>query len=116
MDPANQRQAPRARVTWRAVHIQEGRNNLLIKVVDISEGGIGVITQNNYAIGQVLNIGMEIPAPNNLNKKTQHICRTAVVHTVLSNEGYRVGLRFLEINEAHKALIKAWVAKYIAPG
>lgn len=87
----------------------------MVKITDISEGGMGLICPNNYPTGQVLSVGMEIPSPDNGNKKSQHICKSAVVHTVLSKEGYRLGLRFLEISEAHKNLIKAWVTKFMMP-
>lgn len=115
VNPSDLRATPRAHVVWRAAIMQSPGQIQMVKITDISEGGMALVCQNNYSVGQILSIGMEIPAPDNGNRKTQHICKCAVVHTVLSKEGYRLGLRFLEISDVQKGLIKAWVSKFMMP-
>jgi len=87
----------------------------MIKVTDVSEGGLAFLCPRNFPVGQRLRLGIEIPAPDNPGKRHQCLCDVSVIHAILSHADYKIGVRFLDIENDHRSLIKTWVHKHIMP-
>lgn len=107
--------APRATVSWRVAMLLEPGKFAQLRMVNISEGGIGLATELNLHLGQQLQLIIETPHLDGSSRWTHIPCRGVVVHSVLSGGIYRIGVKFSEIDANNKAIFKAWVTKLTSP-
>ncbi|TAK90233.1 MAG: PilZ domain-containing protein [Burkholderiaceae bacterium] len=110
------RKTIRVAVVWRGGVILGPGNYLLTKVIDISEGGLAFLCQQNFPVNTTLTLGIEIPAPDSSGKRHQCVCSARVTHTILSHGDYKVGVNFVDIQDEYRTLIKTWVNKQLSPG
>jgi c-di-GMP-binding flagellar brake protein YcgR len=115
MSGIENRQLPRANVVWRAAYLIAVGKYAPLKVINVSEGGIGAMTEARMNMGQQLQLVLEIPHPDGSPRWAQAPIKGIVVHTILSGDAYKIGIRFVEIDPTHKGLIKAWVTKLNSP-
>jgi hypothetical protein len=101
----------RANVTWRAA-IQINHQPQPIKVVNVSEGGIGVLTDIALPMGQSFQMMLQVPIADDLLRQEQVMLTAKVVHSVISMGMYRVNMQIVSISEAHGSLIRAWVSTH----
>lgn len=104
-----QRQFPRLNVSFRAVILLPDDKKLFVKINNISEGGVGFLCPENFALGQMLNVVMEVPSLNNPAQRAHLPCKIRIQHNVLSQQEYRLGAQIVEMDEKHKALFRSWL-------
>lgn len=115
MSGIENRQLARANVVWRGAYLVAVGKYAPLKVINISEGGIGAICEDRLNLGQQLHLMLEIPHPDGSPRWAQAAIKAVIVHTILSGSAYKIGVKFVEIDPTHKGLIKAWVTKLNSP-
>ena len=109
------RQLPRANVVWRTAYLVAVGKYSPLKIINISEGGVGAVTESRFNLGQQMQLVLEIPHPDGSPRWIHAPIKAVVVHTILSGENYKIGVKFTEIDINHKAVIKTWVSKLNNP-
>ncbi len=99
----------RAQVAWRGA-IQIDSQPQPIKVVNVSEGGVAVLTGVPLTLGQSFQMAMLVPLADDLLRQEQVTLTAKVVYSVITAGVYRTNLQFVNISEAHSALIRKWVS------
>ncbi len=99
----------RAQVAWRGA-IQIDNQPQPIKVVNVSEGGVAVLTEIPLTLGQSFQMAMLVPLADDLLTQEQVMLTAKVVYSVITAGVYRTNLQFVNISEAHSALIRKWVS------
>jgi c-di-GMP-binding flagellar brake protein YcgR len=87
----------------------DGNRSLLVQTLDISADGISVVAPENLQPGTVFEIRPRLPQKQGGITKIQS--RATVAYTVLSSavDGFKVGLRFVEISASTAAAIQSYL-------
>ncbi len=101
----------RANVSWRGA-IRINSQPQPIKVVNVSEGGLGVVTEIALPMGQSFQMAVMVPLSIDLLRQEQVVFTGKVVHSVISGGMYRIGMQFVTISDAHRSLIRDWVTAH----
>ncbi|MFN7206942.1 MAG: PilZ domain-containing protein [Burkholderiales bacterium] len=101
----------RANVSWRGA-IRINSQPQAIKVVNVSEGGLGVVTEMALPMGQSFQMAVMVPLSVDLLRQEQVVFTGKVVHSVISGGMYRIGMQFVTISESHRSLIRDWVTAH----
>ena len=115
MSGIENRQLPRTNVVWRAAYLIDAGKYAQLKIINVSEGGVAAISENRFKMDQQLQMVLEIPHPDGGGKWIHAPAKGVIVHTILSGDAYKIGVKFTEIDTNHKGLIKTWVAKLNSP-
>jgi c-di-GMP-binding flagellar brake protein YcgR len=99
----------RTQVAWRGA-IQIDSQLQPIKVVNVSEGGVAVLTGVPLTLGQSFQMAMLVPLADDLLRQEQVTLTAKVVYSVITAGVYRTNLQFVNISKAHSALIRKWVS------
>lgn len=115
-DPAAQNAAPagRRRHARRATRCAArlalgGGHSLDVRIIDISEGGLGLVSQRPLPLGSHFVLRWALP---DADGEPQAVQATAcVTHSVLSGAlaGFRVGVRFVQVDGPVSRLIRQYV-------
>ncbi|MFZ6817364.1 PilZ domain-containing protein [Undibacterium sp. Ji22W] len=105
------RRSPRINVTWRGL-IKLGEGKVFpIRVFNISETGILIMSEQVLTIDKEYQLMLEIPHIDQESMIPYKVpCKVVVSHAILSGNFFRVGVRILEIADLHRDLINAWVS------
>ena len=101
----------RANVSWRGA-IRINSQPQAIKVVNVSEGGLGVVTEMALPMGQSFQMAVMVPLSVDLLRQEQVVFTGKVVHSVISGGMYRIGMQFVTISDSHRSLIRDWVTAH----
>ncbi|MFN7849966.1 MAG: PilZ domain-containing protein [Burkholderiales bacterium] len=101
----------RANVSWRAA-IRINNQAQAIKVVNVSEGGLGIVTEIALPMGQSFQMAVMVPLSVDLLRQEQVVFTGKVVHSVISGGMYRIGMQFVTISDSHRSLIRDWVSAH----
>lgn len=109
MTTADARRSPRVTVAWKAKVLVEHAEPIWLRVVDVSEGGIGVLGSDPFRKGQVLPINLMLPLYDNRAAVQSVYFGAVVTYQVLSSGQYRHGLQFGQLDLKTRAWIRQWV-------
>ena len=97
----DRRAHPRFKVNY-LTEVYMGSEILFATVIDISEGGVGIMLPAKFYTGEVLNLRIKCSLFNyiaNIEVEEVNICLTAEVIWINKNENmYRAGLKIVDID------------------
>jgi c-di-GMP-binding flagellar brake protein YcgR len=107
--PDERRQAPRRLLRRPATILLPGEQQLQVRSLDISSGGMGIVAPANPPIGMACGIRFQVPGPNAAPVVVQ--TRVKVMQSTWStaDDGFKVGLQFQELSPAHQKLIRDYL-------
>lgn len=82
-----------------------------VKITDVSEGGLGVMSDRNVQSGAALRIATQIPSSDFKKPPVQAMIEGKVTHSVFTREGCKLGIQITRIDPDHHALIRHWVQR-----
>lgn len=105
------RRNPRINVTWHGL-IKVGENEFApVRVFNVSETGILILSEQALSIDKEYQLMLEIPPiAQELTPPYKVSCTVMISHSILSGNYFRVGLRILDIAGLHRDLINAWIS------
>lgn len=105
------RKSRRINVTWRGLlKLSEGKF-ASVRVFNVSETGLLILSEQGLMTDRDYQLMVEIPHIDPLvNNPFKVSCKVAVLHSILSGDAYRVGVRITQIAELHRDLINAWIS------
>ncbi|WP_395007802.1 PilZ domain-containing protein [Undibacterium sp.] len=105
------RRSPRINVTWRGmIKVAEG-NILQIRAINVSATGILILSPQSLMIDREYHCMLEVPQIDVGSSQPYKVqCKIAILHSILSGDAFRVGVRFVDISELHQDLLNAWVS------
>jgi c-di-GMP-binding flagellar brake protein YcgR len=105
------RRSPRINVTWRGmVKLAEG-HILPIRAINVSATGVLILSPQALMIDREFQCMLEIPHIAQGSTELYKVpCKIAILHSILSGDAFRIGVRFVEIAELHRDLLNAWVS------
>lgn len=105
------RRSPRINVTWRGmIKVAEG-NILPIRAINVSATGVLILSPQALTIDREYHCMLEIPQIDHGAKYPYKVpCKVVILHSILSGDSFRIGVRFAQISELHQDLLNAWVS------
>lgn len=105
------RRSPRINVTWRGmIKVKEGQI-LPIRAINVSATGLLILSPQALMIDREYHCMLEIPQIDHESKSPFKVpCKVAILHSILSGDAFRVGVRFVDISALHQDLLNAWVS------
>lgn len=104
------RKSARPAVVWRAAIKLEAAKLTAAKVINVSESGLMFECIAPLELQREYEFMMEVPALQQTSDPHQVLCRVKVLHTILSEGIYRVGVRFVQLADLHRDLIAARIS------
>lgn len=107
-----QRRSPRWQLKTAAQLIVNNNQAMQVRTLDISAGGLSIVTQSALPMGMTVQINLMLPTWN--GPLVPMSVRASVVNSSLDgrNGGFRIGLQFTEIDPALKLEIERRVHHY----
>jgi c-di-GMP-binding flagellar brake protein YcgR len=104
------RKASRLNVVWRgAIKVGEAKI-VAAKVINLSESGIMFECMMPVELQKEYEFMMEVPGIHQAADAHRVRCRVKILHTILSEGIYRIGVKFAELSDLHRDLIAAQVS------
>ena len=100
------RQAAR-RPLFCKVQLMFARQAVEARALDVSTGGLAVIADLNAQIGQTCTARFSLSAPDGTCRDLA--LQASVLHSVLTHDGFRLGLQFMQPDASAKQLLKRFV-------
>ena len=108
-----ERQHLRFAVSWAAeVQTAPGRS-LSLRVVDISQGGIGVLSDDMLPAAGMFSVTLRVPSPHHPGQISSVIVQARLVYQVFTAGRNRAGLEFIQIRPADIALLMSCAQKRV---
>lgn len=105
------RKSPRTNVTWRAAIKIENGKIVSAKVVNVSATGVLLQCAERVLVNQEYQVMMEVPRIDQAVAQPYQVrCKVMVLHAILSDDFFRVGVKFSELSDLHRNLIAAWLS------
>ncbi|MGC4061558.1 MAG: PilZ domain-containing protein [Aquabacterium sp.] len=105
------RHSPRVTVAWRARVITGPQSYEDVRVVNISDDGLGFMCNLALAAGNVLMMAMAIPDPRDRSQFCYVTLQVKVVHHIISGSKFRIGTRLVQADDTARRLIAHWYSK-----
>ncbi len=105
------RTEPRYNVSWRALLQLPNGQTTEVRVKDISESGMGLVSDLSVPNGRVLSITVGVPDLTDLSRTLAMPGRVQVAFAVMQRHDFRVGARWAELSPAAQQLWRAWVQR-----
>lgn len=104
----DRRQFPRIHVKWQAA-IQFAGATANVTVIEISDVGFGFMGDIAYKIDAQLAFQLNMPDPVDGSRRHQVTGYAEVMSTVLTRDGFRIGVTLKTISSSHRELLQTWV-------
>ncbi len=95
-------------VSWRAAVLIEAGNIVAAKVIKFSGSSLQLQCAHLLKDGQVYQLMMEVPDPQDASLRTQIICKATCQYALLSAGEYRAGMKYFDVPLQHHPLLKSW--------
>jgi hypothetical protein len=105
------RQSPRVTVAWRARVITGPQSYEDVRVVNITNDGLGFMCNLALAAGVVLMMAVAIPDPKDRSQFCYVTMQVKVVHHIISGPKFRIGTRLMQADDNARRLIAHWYSK-----
>lgn len=113
------RRNPRITVTWRGFLKLNDGHLIPVRAQNVSESGLMILCPQSLPVNHHYQMMLEIPCIDHSDAPPYKVpCRISVLHSILSEDSFRIGVEFLELSSLHRDLIAAWVSltnKYAPP-
>lgn len=113
------RRNPRVTVTWRGFLKMNDGHLIPVRAQNVSESGLMILCPQALPVNHHYQMMLEIPCIDHSDSPPYKVpCRVSVLHSILSEDNFRIGVEFLELSPLHRDLIAAWVSltnKYAPP-
>jgi len=105
------RREPRVKVSWPArVQLPNGRV-IDLRVRDLSESGVGLLTQTNIPADSVLNFAMGVPGLNEAGKITPVTGTIKTTYLVLQGPDLCCGGMWVSLPAESRELLNKWIRR-----
>ena len=105
------RTEPRYQVNWRARMTLPDGQVLDVRVQDISQSGVGMLSDVPVQGNTVMNVVMGVPDPDNLARVMGVPVQVHMAYVVLNNHDFRVGGKWVNLQPAARDLLQAWIRR-----
>lgn len=105
------RKEPRVNVSWRSRLLLADGRTIDARVRDISENGLGVVIPEQVAPHRPLALTVLMPDVDEPSRVYQVHCTILPVFVVLQGHDYRIGAEWQTLQDAARALVKAWIRR-----
>ena len=89
------------------VQLMFARQAVGARALDVSTGGLAVVADINAPVGQACTVSFPLSAPDGTSRDLT--LQASVLHSVLTHDGFRLGLRFMQPDDPTKRLLKRYV-------
>ena len=103
------RVGPRVNVGWRARIVLGPQSFQDARVVNLSEDGLGLVCEQAYRDGHLLNVVVAMPDPNDRSRYVYPTFKLKVVFHVVSGHKFRTGTRLLETDGTTRQMLLQWI-------
>lgn len=105
------RTEPRYLVSWRA-HVQLPNGQTVeVRVKDISESGMGMISDYAVPSGRMLGVTVGVPDLTDPTRLLAVPGRAMIAFSVMQGHDFRVGVKWAELSPAAQELWRTWVKR-----
>ena len=108
---ADNRKEPRVRANWPARVLLAGDRVVQLNLFDLSESGVGLVTEVGIPANSVLQIALAVPGLNDPTKITPVSGTIKTTHMTVKGHYIHCGGTWVEIPSASRDLINQWVRK-----
>jgi hypothetical protein len=108
---SDHRKESRVRANWQARVLLAGDRIVELNVFDISESGIGLITETGIPAHSVLSIALAVPGLNDPMKITPVSGTIKTTHMTVKGHYIHCGGQWVDIPTASRDLINQWVRR-----
>jgi hypothetical protein len=108
---ADNRKEPRVRANWQARVLLSSDRIIELNVFDLSESGIGLVTEIGIPAHSVLPIALAVPGLNDPMKITPVSGTIKTTHMTVKGHYIHCGGLWVEIPAASRDLINQWVRR-----
>ena len=108
---ADNRKEPRVRANWQARVLLPSDRIVELNVFDLSESGIGLISETGIPAHTVLPLALAVPGLNDSNKITPVSGTIKTTHMTVRGHYIHCGGLWVEIPTASRDLINQWVRR-----
>jgi hypothetical protein len=105
------RTAPRVNVNWRCGLKLPDSRLLMCKAINVSSEGILLFSPEPLQVSSSYPAMLEIPALQDREQLFHINCKAQVLHNILSDGVFRVGIQVSGMSDLHRELVNAWVSK-----
>jgi len=99
------RQQERRRVRWRALILHPDWHNDQTHIINVSESGACIVSPDSRAVGSPMRIVLFVPDLKQSGKVMPYMLSARVAYSVLSADGFQLGLQFHKPDSAAVAHI-----------
>ena len=107
---ADLRQSVRKALISHAIFVSQNVRLKSVVTIDISTGGLSLTVPDPLRIGQACAISFDVPGEQN-HERT--LISGTIASCVAKDEGYRIGVHYVESDPISKQLIQAAVDSYL---
>jgi hypothetical protein len=108
---ADSRKEPRVKVSWPArVQLPNGKV-VDLRVRDLSESGVGLLTDANIPANSVLNFAMGVPGINDPTKITPVTGQIKTTYLVLQGRDLCCGGMWVSLPEGSREMLNKWIRR-----
>ena len=108
---ADNRREPRVRANWTARVLLAGDRIVEMNLFDLSESGVGLVTEVGIPAHSVLQIAIAVPGLNDPAKITPVSGTIKTTHMTVKGHYIHCGASWVEIPAASRDLINQWVRR-----
>ena len=108
---ADNRKEPRVRANWPARVLLANDRIIQMNLFDLSESGVGLVTEVGIPANSVLQIALAVPGLNDPAKITPVSGTIKTTHMTVKGHYIHCGGTWVEIPSASRDLINQWVRK-----
>lgn len=102
----------RARANWPARLLNKGGGILAITVCDVSEGGVGLLAPASLPMGQVMDLALSVPHPEDPKRSLAVTAKVRVVFASFVGAQCRIGAQFLALATPARLAIRQYVLSH----
>jgi c-di-GMP-binding flagellar brake protein YcgR len=105
------RQHVRVVVAWKARLVTPAGAHINAKVVDLSEGGLGIRSPQSVGDATEIEVWLAVPVDDSHARHQALRVRGQVTFQVYAGNECRIGLRFLHLDDAIRQVILHWIRR-----
>ena len=108
---SDNRKEPRVRANWQARVLLAGDRIVELNVFDLSESGVGLVSEVGIPANSVLQVALAVPGLNEPAKITAVTGTIRTTHMTVRGHYVHCGGTWVEIPSASRDLINQWVRR-----
>ncbi len=105
------RREPRFAVHWRGRLKGPGGRVIELRLKDISDNGLGLLTSDAVPTGATLAIALRVPDPGGSAQTTEVSGTVQTAYVAMRGYEFSVGAVWVERNDAGRELMSRWIGK-----